>query len=176
MIDAGQDCRELVAAHARDGVAGPQATRDPFRHNLEKLIAHLVAERVVDLFESVEVQKHYADSPCLAVRHANELVQSILEERTVWLAGQVVVICLTPYHLLLLLTLRDVRNHPEHPGECAIVVVIGACRDNGPDVGTVLVLVADVVLLTLALLSPRKSTLRLRARVRIHEVVNRTPH
>ena len=47
---------ELVAAQPRDGVAVAQAVDEPLGDELEQLVAVLVAERVVDLLELVEVQ------------------------------------------------------------------------------------------------------------------------
>jgi hypothetical protein len=55
----GQQDRELVAAQPRDGVARAQHAGDPRADELEQLVAAVVAERVVDLLELVEVEQHH---------------------------------------------------------------------------------------------------------------------
>ena len=51
----GQDHAELVAAEARDRVAGPYGGREPLAQLGEEQVAVLVPEGVVDLLEPVQV-------------------------------------------------------------------------------------------------------------------------
>ena len=58
----GQQDRELVAAQPRDDVVVPQRAAQPFGDLLEQLVAAVVAERVVDVLEPVDVQEHEPDA------------------------------------------------------------------------------------------------------------------
>ena len=58
----GQQDRELVAAEARDDVVVPQRAAQPLGDLLEQLVAAVVAERVVDVLEPVDVEQHEADA------------------------------------------------------------------------------------------------------------------
>ena len=49
---------ELVAAEPRHGVARPDRLAQPARHLLQQHVARVVAERVVDLLEAVEIEHH----------------------------------------------------------------------------------------------------------------------
>ena len=55
----GQQHAELVAAEAGDGVGGAQRGLEPLGDLLEEHVAVVVAERVVDLLEVVEVHDHH---------------------------------------------------------------------------------------------------------------------
>ena len=54
-----QEDPELVAAEPRDGVAGAQRRAQPRGDLLQQPVALVVAERVVDLLEVVEVHQHH---------------------------------------------------------------------------------------------------------------------
>ena len=59
LVDAVLDDGEFVAADARHGVAVAHAMAKPAAHHLEQLVAHRMAERIVDALEAVEVEvKH----------------------------------------------------------------------------------------------------------------------
>ena len=58
---------ELVAAEARHGVAGAQAAGEPSADLLQQLVAGVVAERVVDLLEAVEVHQQHRDLLAVAL-------------------------------------------------------------------------------------------------------------
>ncbi len=58
MADLGEDNDEFVAARALDRIAGANAGVEPAGDFLEQGVADIVAERVVDLLEIVEIEKH----------------------------------------------------------------------------------------------------------------------
>jgi len=58
---------ELVAAHARDGVASRTHTRCGC-HRLQQPVAELVPERVVDGLEVVEVDEEHGELGAVAMR------------------------------------------------------------------------------------------------------------
>ena len=58
-----QQHRELVAAEPREHVAAPQRAAQPLGDVAQEPVAVVVAERVVDLLEPVEVDQQQADRP-----------------------------------------------------------------------------------------------------------------
>ena len=55
-LELVQENRELVSAEPGERVALPQARLEAARHRREQLVAHQVAETVVDDLEAVEVE------------------------------------------------------------------------------------------------------------------------
>jgi hypothetical protein len=86
--DLRQQDRELVASQPDHDVGGSHCLRQPLRHRLQDEVAVVVAERVVDLLEAVEVEQHERHrGPALArLRQAGRA--SLVEHRAVRQAGQ----------------------------------------------------------------------------------------
>ena len=89
--DLGQEDGELVAAEAGDGVAGAQRRLQPRAELLEQQIATLVAERVVDLLEAVEIEQHHGDAAAFAAGCEKRLLHPVGEEQAVREPGERVV-------------------------------------------------------------------------------------
>ena len=53
--------RKLVAAQPGDDIAGPHRIAQAFGHGSQQLVADVMAKRVVDELEAVEIQKHERD-------------------------------------------------------------------------------------------------------------------
>ena len=81
--DAGQvDARtdedaELVAAEPRDRVLVAQAADEPLGHELEEFVTVLVAERVVDLLEVIEVQDEETEGLAGSLRRADRVGDAV---------------------------------------------------------------------------------------------------
>ncbi len=82
-IEARQDHHELVAAQARDRVRFAHGSRQPLRDRLQELVARVVAERVVDALEVVEVEEQASDVRAVALRLREDLLQPLVEQRAV---------------------------------------------------------------------------------------------
>src|SRR5690242_12350941 len=54
-VDLGLDHRKLVAAKPRHQIGLPDAALQTFRHDLQEVVAHMMAERIVDALELVNV-------------------------------------------------------------------------------------------------------------------------
>ena len=84
---------ELVAAEARDGVARaqrPRAARS--RHGQQQLVAGVVAERVVDDLEVVEVEEEHARRSARSrPARASQCVEAVEQQRAVGQPGERVV-------------------------------------------------------------------------------------
>ena len=109
-----EDHRELVAAQARHGVGGAHAGREARRDALQQLVAHLVAERVVDGLEAVQVDEHEREPGVAARRVDDRLLEAIVEQHAVGQPGEGIARGEVLGALLGLLALRDVGRGPRH--------------------------------------------------------------
>ena len=91
-VEAGQHEHELVAAEARDRVRLAHRRREPLRDRLQQLVAGVVAERVVDALEVVEVEEQAGDLRGVALRLREDLLQPLVQQRAVRQAGEDVVL------------------------------------------------------------------------------------
>ena len=81
--DAGQQQRELVAAEAGHGVGVADVAEEPGRDLAQQAVAARVAERVVDLFEAVEVEQQHRDRVAAGAGAFDRLVEVLREAPTV---------------------------------------------------------------------------------------------
>ena len=79
-LHAREQDAELVAAEAGDGVGLAQREPQPARDLLEQQVAHVMAERVVDLLEVIEVHDHHHGRLAAAARRVDGLVDAVAEE------------------------------------------------------------------------------------------------
>ena len=84
----GDQDAELVAAEAGDHLAVAEHALEALGHALEKEVAVVVAERVVDLLEAVEVHQHHGDELLLALGAEDRLLHEVVEHRAVREAGE----------------------------------------------------------------------------------------
>ncbi|HEY2929779.1 MAG TPA: hypothetical protein VGJ65_23245 [Albitalea sp.] len=103
-VQRGQADDKLVAALARRGVAGAQAAAQPRRGGLEDLVTGLVAERVVDVLEMVEVEEHHRHLHAAALR----LRDAVAKHQPVRQPGEHVVLRQVADALLVVLAFGDV--------------------------------------------------------------------
>ena len=83
---------ELVATQPRHHVLGPQMLLDAPRHLDQKVVAHRMAQAVVDELEAVKVQKDQAELAPLRQLAARELLrQTVVKAAPIGQAGQAVV-------------------------------------------------------------------------------------
>ena len=74
---------KLVPADTRDRVAVTQCTRQPPGEFAQHVISHGMPQRVVDVLETVQIQKHHRHLPALPARMRQRLRKSIMEQATV---------------------------------------------------------------------------------------------
>ncbi len=82
---------ELVAAQSRYAVALAQAGLESRRHFLEQQIARLVAERVVDVLEAIEIDKKDRELPVMAICFSQPLIQDPRKHAPIGEARELVV-------------------------------------------------------------------------------------
>jgi hypothetical protein len=90
VLDAGQQDHELVAAPPADDVGVTNGRTQTLGGCLQHEVAELVAERVVDLLEAVEVDQHHADTGVEPVGGEQRLLGLTFELATVDETGEVV--------------------------------------------------------------------------------------
>ena len=86
----GRKHRELVAAHARDDALGPDALDQARAQLAQQLVAVVVAQRVVDLLEAVQVQQHHRKRLAGAAGASQLVLELGAEALAVGEAGQLV--------------------------------------------------------------------------------------
>ena len=82
-LEVRQDHHELVAALAGDGVHLAHAGAQAPRHVLQDVVAGVVAQRVVEELEAVEVEEEHRHVALLAARLHDRLVEAVLHEAPV---------------------------------------------------------------------------------------------
>ena len=90
-LGADLDDGEFVAADAGDGVGLAQQRAQPVADLLDELVAGIVAERVVDLLEAVEIEHEQGDLLARAAVAGQRLAQAVFEQGAVGEAGELVV-------------------------------------------------------------------------------------
>ena len=77
VADVAAQQRELVAAEAGGEVVGPRRRLQALGDRLQQRVADLVAERVVDVLEAVEVEEQHRDraGPLVLARGLERLVE-----------------------------------------------------------------------------------------------------
>ena len=140
--------RELVAAEPGDGVRRPHGRLEPARDRDQQLVSHLVAERVVDELEAVEVQEQDGRGGARvgALGAADRLVEAVEEQHAVGQAGERVVQRVVLQALLGLLAVRDVGLAADDPRGAALRVADRHAAGEHPAVGAVAVLDPVLVL------------------------------
>jgi hypothetical protein len=116
------DHLELVAADARDGVVVAQRRAQPARDLLQQLVADVVAQRIVDELEAVEVDEQHRHLLVEPLRLRQRLAQPIHQHRAVGQAGERVVVRQVLDARLLRLALGDVLDHAGAPHVAARAV------------------------------------------------------
>jgi len=83
--------RELVSAEARDEVALAQDAAEAGRNVLQQSVADVVAHRVVDVLEPVEIDQRERDGLAGASRGLHHLGQAVVQKGAIRQTGERVV-------------------------------------------------------------------------------------
>ena len=89
--DVGEQYQEFVAPLTADRVGAANAAQQPLRDRPQELIAHGVAERVVDVLESVQVDVEHRDGAPGAMRSHHRLLEPVAQQSPVRDVSQTVV-------------------------------------------------------------------------------------
>ena len=146
--DAVEQHRELVAAEAGDGVRRADGRLEPARDRDQQPVSHVVAERVVDELEAVEVEEQHGGrgGRLGALGAADRLVEAVEEQHAVGQPGQGVVHRVVLEALLGLLAVGDVGLAADDAQRAAVLVADRHPAREHPAVGAVAVLDPVLVL------------------------------
>jgi hypothetical protein len=143
-VGAGGQENEFIAAEARDDILRPRQGAQAPRQLDQQGVAHVMAVRVVDLLEVVDVEEdERAAGPSRAVVIRERALEGDEQRRAVGEAGERVVLRLMPQAglglgglmprpLLRLASRRDVRLDGDEAGERARLVPERAAADRDP--------------------------------------------
>ncbi|HEX2160445.1 MAG TPA: hypothetical protein VHF88_01325 [Thermoleophilaceae bacterium] len=92
VVDVLEAEGELVAAEAGDEVGWTQHSAQPLGDGDQQLVAGLVAERVVDQLEVVDVEEGDREATVAGARVAQRPAESAPEERAVRQSGERIVV------------------------------------------------------------------------------------
>jgi hypothetical protein len=114
----GDDDGELVATGARQSVGSTDARIQAGNNFLQKKVANVMAEGVIDLLETVEVNAHDGGARFGTTCAGERLREPVIEEHAIGQAGQGVVVCLMREPLAGLgrfanLLLQNGENHSQ---------------------------------------------------------------
>jgi len=91
---AGQQDRELVAADPRAHIVVADASTEPLGDGLQQLVAHGVAERIVDDLKPVEIEEQHRHLVAAAVGPHEFMLEAVEQQRPVTESGERVGECL----------------------------------------------------------------------------------
>jgi hypothetical protein len=120
LLEAVEEDDELVAALARDGVLQADALGEAPRHLPQQLVADVVAERVVDVLEVVEVDEEHRDLALGALRVGDGMREAVLQQRAVRQPREVVVVGQVLDPLLDHLAVGDVARVEHHAADVRV--------------------------------------------------------
>jgi len=83
-----QQEQKLIPAVAADSVRAANDRLQTSSDRLKKLVAHLMAEGVVDVFEAIEVQKQHGEACAATMGERNRLTEPIVQEPPIRQVGE----------------------------------------------------------------------------------------
>ena len=107
---------ELIAADPCQRVAIANAALKTLPHELQRDIAHLVPEGVIDRLEAIEVQHEHGEHGAVAPRMPHGLMQAIGEQGAVRQSGEAIGVCQIDELLLGVVLLGDIPGEHDNGG------------------------------------------------------------
>src|ERR1700676_531278 len=80
MGDLGKEDHKFIAALAADGVGTAHARQQSSRNGLQKGVAGGTSQGIVDVFETIQIQKEQRHRPALAARQGDGLRDAVVEQ------------------------------------------------------------------------------------------------
>jgi len=111
---------EFVTAHAHDRVSGPNLLCHASRYLDQHLIAKVVPDRIIDGFESIQINAHYRQQPLSQTTEATIQNKLVFKRHTVKQAGQLVMAGVETQLALEMLLIADVTGNAKHTNDLAV--------------------------------------------------------
>ncbi|MNE16874.1 hypothetical protein D3C80_1098330 [compost metagenome] len=141
-MQAGQQDDELVAAQAGHGVDVPHLFFQALGDAFEQQVADRMAKAVVDVLETVEVEKQHGSLTFGALGTSEGRLQAVFEQRAVGQASERVVVSLVVEFRLGMFEAGNIGEHRDKVGDGPLAVAHGT---DGQPAGIQLAIFAPVV-------------------------------
>jgi hypothetical protein len=83
---------KFIATLAAYGIGAANATPQPLGDRLQKFVADGMSKRIIDMLESVQIQKEHTHFFVVTWRGGDGLFQAVIQEHAIGQAGQKVVL------------------------------------------------------------------------------------
>src|SRR5229473_612279 len=90
--DLRKQDHEFVSALAADRVRTAYSRQQSLGNGLKKLVADGMSQRIVDVFETIQIQKDHGNRVVLAVSQGNGLRDSVVEQHAIGEIGDKIVL------------------------------------------------------------------------------------
>ena len=114
ILDSAHDDAKAVGADPRQVILAVESVYEPLRDGIENLVAAAMAQRLVDIAETLEIEQDHGYHLRLATARAHLLAQAVDEQGAIGQPGEHVIVREIFQFLLLLDGLqreRDIRRH-----------------------------------------------------------------
>ena len=111
---------KFITAHAHDGIAGTNLLGHTLRHLNQHLIAEVVSDRIVDGFESIQINAHHRQTTLAPTTDVTIQNKPFFKRNTVEQAGQPVMAGVEAQLALVMLLLADVPGNAEYPDDFSV--------------------------------------------------------
>ena len=92
VFDFRKQDHEFIAALTADGVRTANAAISRLRHGLQQLVADRMPQRVVDVFEAIEIEEQHGQPVAVAPGQRDRLGEPVVQQHAVGQVGQKVVL------------------------------------------------------------------------------------
>ena len=123
--DFGQQNHELIPALTADRIGNPDAGSQTLGDRLQQLVTDRVPERVVDVFEMIEIEKKQCDLLVMALGQTDRLGQALGQQRAVRQVGEKIVLGQVGHFQGHCPRFTDVVEDNDRAGILAVPVVNG---------------------------------------------------
>ena len=114
VLQAVEQCGELITADARQAVIGAQAGLELLTHTFEQLVASIVTERIIDPLEAIQIKVQHGHALATAINPRQRRVQRLVEPSTIEQPRQRIGDGLRLQLLMQVAHHRHVQRHDHH--------------------------------------------------------------
>ena len=79
----GQQHDKFIAALTADRIRATDAVHQAFSDRLKQLVADRMSQRIVDVFEAVQIQKQHRDRLLVTVRRGDRLANPVVQQQAI---------------------------------------------------------------------------------------------
>ena len=91
VFNQGQQQHKFIAALTTDGIRLAHTSHQSFGHRLQQVVAHRMAQGVVDMFKEIQVHVHQRQAPALSMGGIDGLGEPVLQQHSIGQIGEHIV-------------------------------------------------------------------------------------